>query len=226
MFVDPSGLCYFDINGKWRHDNWEYSYGYKRKADPRSSFFTATPKYDTTNWNSNEYISNTNCYSYAFNMLVNPLTGKKFPRGGMQPGMFSGTYDLKKIQSDEKAYLEYLQILSGTTDGNIKLVNRIIADMTKVGIEFIPYEEGLTGGYRVALVVGPNIPDYHWYRDNGDGTWSHKPGQSDATNKEVLGVDANGTIIYGDIITDPEDAAKKAGYEVFVGYYYVRPLGG
>ena len=28
------------------------------------------------------------------------------------------------------------------------------------------------GCYKVALVIAPN-QDYHWYRQNSDGTWSH-----------------------------------------------------
>jgi len=31
------------------------------------------------------------------------------------------------------------------------------------------------GSFKVALVIDPGI-DYHWYRQNSDGTWSHKPG--------------------------------------------------
>lgn len=75
----------------------------------------------------------------------------------------------------------------------------------------------------MALVVDPDIPDYHWYRDNGDGTWSHKPGPSIATNRELL--PSGWFIEYGDVITDPKDAAMKGGYNVFVGYYYIRPKG-
>jgi hypothetical protein len=34
-----------------------------------------------------------------------------------------------------------------------------------------------------ALVISPGH-DYHWYRRDEDGTWSHKPGSSSATNRD------------------------------------------
>ena len=33
---DPSGYCYYDKNGNWCHDNWEYIGGYERKPDPKA----------------------------------------------------------------------------------------------------------------------------------------------------------------------------------------------
>ena len=38
-------------------------------------------------------------------------------------------------------------------------------------------------GYAVLLVIWPNR-DYHWYRQDADGTWSHKPGST----KVITGV--------------------------------------
>ena len=32
--VDFTGRCYFDANGNWCHDNWEYIGGYQRKPSP------------------------------------------------------------------------------------------------------------------------------------------------------------------------------------------------
>ncbi len=63
--------------------------------------------------------------------------------------------------------------------------------------------------------------DYHWYRQNDDGTWSHKPGDG-----PIQKVDASGEIIY-----DPQHcnrdytAINGINYEVFVGYFAVSPLG-
>jgi RHS repeat-associated protein len=181
------------------------------------------PAYEPDNWNSDKYINNTNCYAYAFNMLENPLTGKKFPEGGMQPGMASGQFPLK---SPTKGADEYLEILSGTTEGNQKLVDMVTADSKALGLDFLPYNKSLTGGYAVALAVKPGI-DYHWYRENGNGTWSHKPGRTKATNQETMSVSIGGSesLQYGDVITNPKEAGIKAGYTEFLGYYYLRPAG-
>ena len=42
--------------------------------------------------------------------------------------------------------------------------------------------------------------DYHWYRLDGNGRWSHKPGRTKVTNKDVKDV----------FITDPRTATSKA----------------
>ena len=75
--------------------------------------------------------------------------------------------------------------------------------------------------YKVVLVINPYI-DYHWYKQDSEGEWSHKPGITPATNKEVLGIN-NNKIIYGDKITDPYSSAKKAGYTIIVGTFYITP---
>ena len=181
--------------------------------------FDSNPTFNAIDWNTPEYQQNTNCYAYAFNMLVNPLTGQKFPIGGMQPGMLSGQYNIR-TQKDLDTYFK--KYLAGNMFSNTALVELVKSDANATGLDFLPYDENLQGGYRVALVVNPNT-DYHWYRDNGDGTWSHKPGQTTATNLEVLGVGASG-LVYGDIVTDPISAGATAGYTSFVGYFYIRPL--
>jgi hypothetical protein len=60
----------------------------------------------------------------------------------------------------------------------------------------------------MALVVGPDY-DYHWYREQRDGFWGHKPGQTAARN-----TDENGALV-----VDPETAAR-GPYTDFCGYFY------
>ena len=180
--------------------------------------FSESPEYNPDVWNVPSVQKYTNCYAYAFNMQVNPITGERFPVGGMQPGMLSG-----KVSYDSMAFSEQnkrAKLISGTKEGNKYLVNLVKADMKTIGLNFTEYESDMTGGYRVALYVNPG-KDYHWYRENKDGTWSHKSGTYPVTNREVLGRDSKKNLIYGDIITDPNTAAEKAGYSVFVGYYYI-----
>ncbi len=61
--------------------------------------------------------------------------------------------------------------------------------------------------HAVALVVWPNR-DYHWYRRDADGTWSHKPGRTAATN-----VDNS-----SNVITDPT-TADRGRYTRFCGFF-------
>ena len=60
---------------------------------------------------------------------------------------------------------------------------------------------------KLALVVAPDR-DYHWYRLDGDGMWSHKPGGTRATN---LDNSANP-------ISNPE-TANRGSYTDFCGYF-------
>lgn len=62
----------------------------------------------------------------------------------------------------------------------------------------------MNGGYAVLLVVSPGF-DYHWYRQDADGTWSHKPGSTHV----ICGVE------------DPIEDAQKLGCTEILGYYYI-----
>jgi hypothetical protein len=65
--------------------------------------------------------------------------------------------------------------------------------------------------YKVLLVAGDGfrdlagnaMSDYHWYRQNDDGSWSHKPGDH--------------YVIDG--VSDPEGDAKGRGYTSTCGYF-------
>jgi len=61
-------------------------------------------------------------------------------------------------------------------------------------------------GWYVALVVWPN-QDYHWYRQDDVGCWSHKPGQTAVRN-----VDNS-----GNKISDPQ-RCNRGPYSDFCGY--------
>jgi hypothetical protein len=70
----------------------------------------------------------------------------------------------------------------------------------------------------VALVIAPDYPDYHWYRLDDNGRWSHKPGGTPATD-----LDAS-----DHPITNPETAERHYSgpdydldYNTFCTYYCV-----
>lgn len=79
-----------------------------------------------------------------------------------------------------------------------------------------PVEQKCTGcTHLAALVVDPLAPtDYHWYRLDDTGRWSHKPGDTPATD-----LDAS-----GNTISDPTTADRNYGslnYTEFCGYFCV-----
>jgi len=157
-------------------------------------------------FNDPHFVDRTNCYAYAFGTLTNPLTREDYKTRdearadgtyefALQPGMLSERYN-----PSDRSYL------SGTPEGNKLLVDIVTADAKAIGLNFQPYQPGMTGGYKVLLVVTPgDPPDYHWYRQDSDGTWSHKPGST--------------FVISG--VTDPAQDAIDRGYSVTVGYFYI-----
>ncbi len=66
-------------------------------------------------------------------------------------------------------------------------------------------------GQYVALVVGPGW-DFHWYRRDSNGLWSHKPGSTNVINYDQS----------GNIIRDPRNA-NRGRYTNFCGFYHAIP---
>ena len=62
----------------------------------------------------------------------------------------------------------------------------------------------------MALVVSNS--DYHWYRQDADGLWSHKRGTT-----PVKRTDESGELIIDPMIADRDD------YSTFVGFFAVKP---
>ena len=149
--------------------------------------------YNPNIWNTYNIQKSTNCYSYAVN-------NQKYV---MQPGMHSG-----------RSEWNYANIT------NINFIEEYIEwDSQSLNFTFEPIDRDdvcSEGTYKIALVLDPGN-DYHFYRQNSDGTWSHKRGTT-----EVINIDASGDIIY-----DPKYANRNYGsinYSVFMGYYKVTPL--
>jgi hypothetical protein len=185
---------------KWNDQGFYYDkkMGYATYGDP----------------NSIQY--RTNCYAYAFDLKANPLTGKDFISCldigpfAMQPGMYCGLSCNEEIINNP-------EMLVGLIEADAKALNYYFE---KTGL-YIPVKEG---HWKVALVIAPTdengVYDYHWYRLNEDGTWSHKPGAFPVTNLDGS----------GNIITDPKIANRNSidgtlSYSIFVGYFEVGKCG-
>lgn len=155
-------------------------------------------EYDPDIWNIFEVKWNTNCYAYALNNQIYPDSGGF---SFLQPGELAGL-----VLSDVPL----------TTDNVISYVQ---ADAAAQGFMFAAIDKNdccPTGSYKVALVIDDGS-DYHWYRQNPDGTWSHKLGENPVAN-----LDASGSVI-----TNPETADNNYSshqYTDYVGFYCISPL--
>jgi hypothetical protein len=124
-------------------------------------------KYDPNLWNLNNNIKTThNCYTYALGKIVKGLESKA------QPGYSSGFDD---VSDDEFNCSSFKKRLKKDSPGSY---------LEKFDNACLP------GFYKIFLALDPGN-DYHWWRQNNDSYWSHKPGSTnvtdlDASNKKII----------------------------------------
>ena len=75
------------------------------------------------------------------------------------------------------------------------------------GLRREPSYKASTAGWYTALVIWLG-KDYHWYRQDENGCWSHKPGQTPARN-----IDDS-----GNAISDPKHC-DRGNYRIFCSYF-------
>ncbi|MCB9932292.1 MAG: hypothetical protein H6841_02605 [Planctomycetes bacterium] len=137
-----------------------------------------------------------NCWRYASDQPVNPQ-----PAG---PGV---PFD-RKLQDGVPNDGGW----KGTVDDLIKLLTD--SGATKVGKD----EKCPVGSWKIAAVVDDTPPtiDFHFYRQNQDGTWTHKRGMTGVSDKDAS----------DKVIKDPETANRDYGggvnYDKFLGFYCVK----
>ena len=116
------------------------------------------PKYEPERWNDDKFLrSHNNCYSYALDDIYNGQKHGLQPGGGLTRGQLN-LYDV---------------IDAALSDGRIKKPSFL----NKLGF-------GRKGYYPVYLVID-NWNDYHWYRQDKKGCWSHKPGEGNVTQYDA-----------------------------------------
>ena len=185
------------------------------------------PEYQPTKW-SNPYVEGShNCYSYFLNRQVravkekcNEICLKSHKNNANCPKDNSECTDLKP------------------QPGDFELIKKTGSDKTKQRIYKCPNMQKkilndnpslIPVGFNVkcpnkyykgAMVVDPDNT-YHFYRQNNNGTWDHKPGISPISN-----IDANGKAIYiphfaNRNYTDDKNNDDAINYTHFCGYYCV-----
>ena len=176
--------------------------------------------YNPSLWNYYPIQYNTNCYSYALNTQLD-FDGYL---NSLQPGASS------YFQTVNGNYITPLYQNLITAEGKKLLIN-VNADAITAGFTFKEVsrtEMCSNGTYKVALVVAPYTgdenyrADYHWYRQNPDGTWSHKPG-----GRTVRNVDNSEVIIWDPTSADRYEVLEDETilyYSHVIGFYQVTPI--
>ncbi len=158
----------------------------------------------TEDWDDASVVEANNCYTYAINLQLR--SGGR----GLNPGGVSGKLDDLIIESG----------------GLFSMTCNFLTDALALdGIE--PAEDPsacasrCSNGYPIYMVVAPSV-DYHFYRMDALGVWTHKLGSG--SGGPVLACDAN-----GNLIANPTSANHDyinmgvQNYSSACGYYCVCP---
>jgi hypothetical protein len=120
-------------------------------------------EYNPDLYNKNSSIREShNCYTYALGKIVPGLDSKA------QPGYASG---FDHIADSEYNCTAFRKRLKKDSPGSY---------LEKFDNSCIP------GFYKVFMALDPKN-DYHWWQQNLDSYWSHKPGSTDVTNIDASG---------------------------------------
>ncbi|XP_060560555.1 uncharacterized protein LOC132720429 [Ruditapes philippinarum] len=150
--------------------------------------FLGPTRFEPFKWNKRVVKEHNNCYNYANNKITDTFA---------QPGRAGNCNNIL--------------LTNGTNIEKLAKCDGLRAVFTPNMKKLPDHKWNL-----VALVFWPPTPgsdlfDFHWYRLDADGHWSHKPGKTSATN-----IDQSGKPI-----TDPR-YADRGPYTQFVGFLETR----
>ena len=196
------GRCQCDPNCKNPPlDNSPFCAEHMNFCPRKSPMSGYEPNFDPDLYNKHEGVKNAqNCFAYAFDYRRLPKNCTKescsipFP----QPGLKSGYPKWSKVKGKRCP----------------DLTARLLGDVPDLKLK--SFEDQCPKKYsKIALVVDED-EDYHFYRQDSNGYWSHKPGATDVTH-----IDGTGRPIY-----DPQLASRKypssgLHYDEFCSYLCV-----
>ena len=158
------------------------------------------PIWEGDKWNKDKNIRKThNCYMYAMNEIntkysnnLKMLCMLKKKCFSPQPGMRNGMIDITGTPFTKQTIEKYIK-LDYPSFKKFSLKK-------KLPINF----------YRIAIFLKKDFTDYHFYRQDNNGLWSHKDGWRNAKNKDINGKMINNVIKANTLYEK---------YPIFLGYY-------
>jgi len=161
-------------------------------GNPKNLTTGDEPPYKPEEWNDGDVVQySNNCYSYA----VSNRDPADHQWCRPQPGAKSGS-PVTSPQDVQCSIVENAALSDGLTRSDCG---------NACG----------SGQYKVALVIDPG-KDYHWYRQDESGYWSHKPGTTEATD-----LDASGNRISDPRFANRDYYPRGANYSEFCGCFCV-----
>jgi hypothetical protein len=157
------------------------------------------PEFNPDKYNKYSKIKDThNCFAYAFDYMDTKSLKKcgkdkcalPFPQPGLASGYPGWGKVRRKICPD--------------------LVSRLLGDVKD--LKSSTFENKCPGKSSKIALVADEDEDYHFYRQDSNGMWSHKPGATDVTH-----IDSTGRPIYDPLLAS---RAYDSGldYDRFCGY--------
>lgn len=147
-------------------------------------------------WNQSSIIEKANCYTYALSFGGTPL----------DPGWLAEDYSLNKsCLSQQKINTLILKDAPYLYELGLASNQNCWHNSSKLAVP--------SNGYKVALVIALG-KDYHFYRQDSNGYWSHKRGKGSVCN-----VDASGNLIADPQACDRNYTDVSYDYSVFCDFY-------
>ena len=165
---------------------------------PMSGF---EPTYDPTKYNKYKGMKDAqNCFAYAFNYkkLPKSCTKQECSSSFPQPGRKSGYPKWSKVKGKRCP----------------DLIARVMGDIPGVTLSKFT-QKCPKNTYKIGLVTDED-QDYHFYRQDSNGYWSHKPGATD-----VIRIDASDRPIYDPALASRDYPSSGLDYDNFCGYMCV-----
>lgn len=159
------------------------------------------PDFDPDIYNKYKGIKEAhNCFAYAFNFLGLPdtCTKNECPIGYPQPGRASGYPSWSKVKGKRCP----------------DLIGRLLGDVPD--IRMTRFEKRCPKGMTKIAPVIDEDEDYHFFRQDSNGLWSHKPGATD-----VSPLDATKRLIFDPLLASRMYPQSGLNYDRFCGYMCV-----
>ena len=165
----------------------------RRPKIKRRTKTSGAPKYEPGKWNKKSIKASHNCYDYFLNKI-----------------------DRKRAAKCKKKHCYKLMSrprIKGKKYTCKKLETRMLKDYPSIKIS---KKKCSRGHYKGALTVDPKNKEFHYYRQDSNGKWSHKNGPNKANNTDYDGKK----------IKDPKKANRRSKvskhhYSKFCNYYCI-----
>jgi hypothetical protein len=168
---------------------------------PRKSPLTGyEPDYNPDRYNGQRHIREShNCFAYAFDHMdipsLNKCNDKSCSVPFHQPGRASGYPKWSKVKGKRCP----------------DLISRLKGDVK--GLKMASFTQKCPGKTSKIALVADEDQDYHFYRQDSNGFWSHKPGATHVTN-----LDASGRPIYDPALATRKYDKSGLNYDRFCSY--------